>query len=523
MISRDIRTPFWAPDPARIPWFLALATLIIYLLWRGYTYGNGDHDDFLPYLLHLLDPRILAPDWLVSTQTSGIGPRTGFVWLTYLPAKLIGAPATYALLYIPCWFFIAGALYKISYHITPDRIAATGTVVAVLLLTPKFTLGSNDIILRQFTPSVLGWALALWGIVMYLRGRSLASGVLLGIAACVQALIGLQTALLVGVLMVWDRRSLRAILAYSLVFALIAMVTVAPQVIQQWNASTTTPSLFHVLFEFRAPHHYIPTRFVSISASGFAFLVVAGLFSFSALDKTQRTLPLRALAIIGVLCLLSFIGTEVLRSEFVGKLQIFKTTVLAKVMLVTVICAAINRLLPQFVRRALTPFYNHAHYSFIGVALVALAMFVASPDALGFRTTSETTQEQVAQWAHAEAPLEAVFAVPPSWEGFRSQAQRSIVVNFKAVPFVADNTIRWYERLLTMAPIEAPQEERSMQDLIRQLDDAFFALSVQEIGQLSQRFGFDYVVRRGPFEIAPTGFEEVFATHGMVVYHISNL
>ena len=503
----------------RMPWFLSILTLAAALLWRGYSYGNGDQDDFLPYLLHLLDPQILAQDWHVSIQTGSIGPRTAFVYLLYLPAKLFGPYITVTACFIACWFAIASGIYGLSYHMVPDRVAAAGAVVALMVVTPTATLGGNDIVNSQLVPSLLGWAIALWGILMHVRKRPVVAAALFGLTACVQALIGLHCAALFGVLMIWEQRSWRSVLVYSVTFFIVSVVGIGPQVIQQWNASTTDPSLFYILFEFRAPHHYLPSGFYPVRTLAFLVLAVLGLGSIAWMRK-QWTLAVRILILIGVFCIIGLLGTEVWRSEFIGKLQFFRTNVLAKIVLVSAICVAISHLLPPVIRRWITFLLDRAHLTLAGTVLIFGVLLFAHPHALGFSpervTEASAPRSQVIEWARTSSPAESVFLVPPSWENFRSRAERAIVVSFKAIPFTGLHTWEWYQRILDIAPIEQSGSQSSA-TLLPRLDEAFFALDAEMLQALSEQYGASYVIRRGPLDEVPPGFDVAFDATDLVV------
>ena len=512
-----------ARDPSRIPWYLPLGTVAVYLLWRGYGYGDGDQDVFLPYLLHLLDPTVFASDWFVQAQLEAFGPRTGFVWLTYLPAKVLGPFATFALLWILSWYAITAAIYVLSYVVKPDPVAATGAVIALMLVLPRVSLGSNDLMLWQFVPSVAGWALALWGIVAHLKGRPVVAACLLGLTAWVQALVGLQMALVVGLLMVWERQSLRSVLLYGVAFTLVAGGAILPQVLQQWQASATDPSFYHILFEFRAPHHYLPTKFATKNALAFLGLTAMGLVGLRWLKPPERSFPLRVLVIIGALCLVAFVGTEVLQSEFVGKLQLFRATVFAKVVLAIIVCAAISQMLPSGLGRRLAAALA-LHRTLLLMAVLAVAVALAtSVTRLGFApqqvTTSDTPESQIAAWARTMAPDTSVFAVPPSWDGFRVQSQRAIVVNFKSIPFTAPTAHQWYERLMHTAPLESTSAWSSSR-VVPALDSAFYALSPSAAMALCERYSADYLVRADTLRSPPAGFEPVHTAGGLVVYRV---
>ena len=52
----------------RAPLFVPLGALLLYALRFPYGYGVSDQAEFVPFLLHLLDPSILNADWFVAGQ-----------------------------------------------------------------------------------------------------------------------------------------------------------------------------------------------------------------------------------------------------------------------------------------------------------------------------------------------------------------------------------------------------------------------------------------------------------------------
>ncbi len=516
------RTARPASDASHIPWFLVLLTLAGYLLLKDYGFGDGDHDDFVPHLLHLLDPGTLATDWYVASQAEQFGPRTVFLYVMLLPSKLLGPSTAFAVGFLACFGAIAAAIYALTFEITRDRLTAAGAVVAVLLATPKFTLGGNDIVGPQLSPSLAAWTLSIWGMVMHLRQRTAITALLFGLAASLQALVGLHVALLGGVLMLWEHRPWRAIFTYAGIFVGCAILALGPMVLQQWHASTTEPSLFYILFEFRAPHHYIPTRFYRPSALAFFGLLVMGLVSLRLIPSDQRVFPLRALGIIGGMCLIGLVGIELFRSEFVGKLQLFRMTVFAKVVLALLVSAAIGRHLPQTVRRLADWVFDHSRLATLGAVLVLGMLTALSPDALGFRPPPVTTESpaplQVAEWARTSTPPEAIFAIPPSWHTFRSKAERGVVVTFKAVPFTNEYNLEWFHRILAIAPVDTSQQQRMLR-LIPDLDAAFFAQPEEKAMEVSRTYDADYLVRRRTLG-SPSEPDPVFVASDVVVLRV---
>ncbi len=504
----------------RPPLFLPLLTLALYLLWRGYDYAISDQDEVIPYLLHLLNPSLYTSDWFVGVQTEAFGPRTLFVWLAWLPARLFGPYLTIAGMYILTWWGTASALYALGLQLTRERLAAAIGVVLAVLFTPKFTLGGNDIVTWILTPSMSAWALGLWGLVYFVRGRSRRGAVLMGLATWMQALVGLQLALLSGLLLLW-RHGLasRRTWTFTGVYTLAALPALGPLI--WFQLSRLTPkgswSYFYMLFEFRAPHHYLPTSFTLESAVGFVILTVLGLSCFRMLPSAQKPLVQRALMLIAAFCVVGFLCTEVLRVDTVAKLQLFKFTVVAKLLFVIAVSNAIALNVVKHARRYVEVFFDHGHYALGATLLLVATLVIVSPDALGlWQPEAATPPEEVAIWARDHTDQDALFAVPPQWAHFRSQAQRAIVINFKAIPFHEPYMTEWFARLLDIAPVELPR--RGGLALLQALDAAYLALSPDEVRVLADKYGFDYIIRSR--EAVPEGFTVEYESGSWAVWRI---
>ncbi|MDX1546877.1 MAG: DUF6798 domain-containing protein, partial [Rhodothermales bacterium] len=122
----------------------------------------------------------------------------------------------------------------------------------------------------------------------------------------------------------------------------------------------------------------------------------------------------------------------------------------------------------------------------------------------------------VEQWARTQTPAGAVFAVPPSWSGFRSHARRAVVVDFKAFPFQPEQIPVWFERLADLAPISLP--ERADPRLQATLDDAFLRRAPEALARAASRYGIDYVVRHRSAPLAHPAFELTHDAGPWLVY-----
>ncbi|HMB90233.1 MAG TPA: hypothetical protein VKP65_05255, partial [Rhodothermales bacterium] len=283
-ISADSQAFYLALRRLREAGWIAAGALLLFFLRFGYDYGTSDQDEFIPYLLHRLDPSLFTQDWFVMTQVSEFGVRSYFV--TVLQSFTLFFPPWLAalLLFVLTWLLMAAALYALGLVLTRNRIASATTVVLTLVMTPRWTLGGNDLTSAMLVPSNVAWCLALWGLVLFLHRRWLWAGLLLGLTTWMQALVGLQVAGLLGLVLLIKavrenkKGNSRAVLVFSGAFVLSALLSLGPLIYQQLSAdpqlATETPSLFYIMAVFRNPHHYLFDAYPLGSKLRFGLLVV---------------------------------------------------------------------------------------------------------------------------------------------------------------------------------------------------------------------------------------------------------
>ncbi len=500
---------------ANPPVFVLLGSFLLFFLRFGYDYANSDQDEVIPYLLHHLDPALFTQDWFVATQITEFSVRTYFVWLLNAFSLILPIWLTTLLLFVVVWIFIAGAVYKLAFLFTGDQLAAAASVVIGLVFTPLWTLGGNDLVHSMLVPSMLAWALSLWAIYHYLRGRFLIAPVLLGVACWMQALVGLHVAMLLVALRAyhWIRRepgphTLGGIFVFGALFVLWSSPALGPIIYQQLVARSAElnpdPSLFYILAEFRLPHHYLPGSFYEHSYIRFGALAVLGLGTLLSVRHRrgiqQLDFILRSFVLIALLCAIGTVFTEVMPVLQIAKLQLFKMTVLAKLLFVILICGAVTFWMPDSLRHPIRTVLRWPRWGLAFVSVVWIGVGAAVLHTEGylheligpFRRAAEPIGE-VQTWVKRSTATSAIFAVPPSFSSFRSESHRTIVVNYKAIPFMDAQMIVWFDRLTNMAPIELP--DRGGPQTQAQLDSAYASLSASELRDLAEQYRFEYVVR----------------------------
>ena len=512
----------------------AVIAVVLHFLRFGYAYASGDQDETLPLVLRRLYPSLYGGDWFVNLESAEIGVRSAYVGLIAVMADVIPLWLVVLLLHVATIMIVAAAVHRLTYLLVGSDAAAMTAAVVAVVLTPQWTLGGNDLVHGMLVPSTIAWSFGLWAIVAHLCRRPLVTGALLGAAALFQALVGLQLAALLfaGIAFVPGtpvRDRLRSLAFSAGPFALIAAPILIPTILAQQapaeGSDVVYPSLLYILAEFRAPHHYLPGSFPFGTVLRFLALLTAGVGSLLWLRKRSvlrhGDFLFVGLYVLATFLVLGYLFTETLPLLPVIKLQPFKLTVAAKPILVAAVAGAFFRLTPW--GRVLEHFLRTRARVVVTllmlVAVVAALITGASDSAIRAKVHSlshaRTGLGLVEEWAQHATDQGATFLIPPSNTTFRIRARRSVVVNFKSVPFEPDRMRRWFQRLLATAPIELP--DRTDRSILRTLDEAYTSQSPTRFVSLTAQYGATHVLIEREID-APDVLREVFHAGTWHVY-----
>ncbi len=513
-MSRPAPVSGWAASGWAVPgWAVpgwAVALLAVACYWRiGYGYGTGDHEEILPQLLRALDPSLFPTDPYLVGEDDAFSVR--FVFLGVLRALCVVLPPPVAVFALTAasWLGVAWAGMRLALALGSARL---GAALAVLLTiaTVHWTPGGNAIISRTLVPESLAWTPVLLAVAAFARGAPYRAAGWLGAAAWLQPLIGLQMGLLLGVVGLWrmadgdPARALRQAVGFGALFFAVASPILVPTLLTQ--AGTAPPddglSTFYVTAWLRQAHHYLLlsqdpvalVRFAAVVAAGVAAGVVVHRRRWQAQDRFVT----RALIVIAVLVALYVVGTEGAESLTVAKMQAFRLTVLAKLLLLVWVARAVTeagRLADGWPRPVVG----------WGVAVAALAVTVGLGAAGLGRPASvwrpaqhrQTDVYPAERWIAQNTPRDAVFLVPPGTTSFRSHALRSVAINFKPTTFRDDAMHVWLQRLRTVAPAPLPPRSggrAALRAWREALDPAYHAHTAAEWAALAQTFGADYAL-----------------------------
>lgn len=506
----------------------------------GYDFAQSDQDEFLPSLLHRLNNNLFEHDWFVQIQASEFGVRTLFVRL--LEGMCAFFPVWFSVLsiYLLAWLLVATAIYSLTDLLTRNRVVAVATVVAALVFTPHWTLGGNELVSSMLVPSMLGWGLGLWGVYHVFKERMVWAAIFMGLATWMQALVGLQLAgvfffVQLTMFINPEKRSkrIRSTVWFSSVFLIVASVALLPLLYHQIFSSRAIPSqdipnLFYIMAVFRAPHHYLFQAFPEASFLRFGALAgLAILFLMSRTFKKQlfgASLILRILGTVILLCSIGYLFSEIWPILFITKLQLFKLTVFAKLLFLIVIFNSVAHILPKSLGAWLRDRAEHPSLAFVMLAIwtIVLVGFATDKPLITDRIQPVarigSPNDRLERWVRNQTPTDAVFAVPPSYSAFRSNAQRAIVADFKAFPFGDVEMTEWFKRITDFAGGPLPQ--RGGPALQAQLDDSYEVLNASRLKSLAQTYGVSYIVRSTGIHRPNLGLEIVYSNTDWRVYRI---
>ncbi len=505
--------PTARPDGSAALPLWALLGIALAHFWRwGYGYASGDHDEVLPQVLHLLDGDLFARDWFVLSQAEGVTVRTAFVWMLRGLCFVLPLPIAVAAVHLAVLLATTHGAYRLGYALVPDRLGAALGAFAAVVLVPHWTLGGNALSYNLIAPEAVAWALALPAIRLFVERRWLWAALLLGLAGWFQPLVGVQTMAVLGLVALWEalaarspRRVGRAV-AFGAVFAVVAAPVFVPVLLTPPDpsaAAVAQVSTFRALAEIRVPHHYLFLSFGWGSYVRFGLMAAVGGAALVALRRRgllrHGPFAVRFLAAIAGLCVLAFVFTEGVPVLFVAKLQLFKLTVLATTVLAFLAGAWVAKSLPARAKDLAARVLAVRRWGLVAVAVAALftaALVVADvgrPAAKLFpRTYARSDLAAVERWVRTHTPEDALFLVPPSNTTFRSNAHRSVVVNFKPTPYQDEAIHVWLDRLLAVAPTPLP--ERGSWAFVDTLDAAYAANARGDWLRLAQRFGAEYAL-----------------------------
>lgn len=412
---------------------------IAYILTNGYLFNTGDQAEHLPQVYQKLNPSLYPNDFFLNYYNNTFTVRYYFVWLIYAFATVLGVQITCFIIYFLCLYAaIAGTYFLINHFYNHHAKSLLGLCLYFFVFR-NFTVGGNYIQDDMLVGSSLAEALCIWSFVAGFKSKYLLSGIFCGLATLFQPLIGMQVALLIGIYIIstqitTKQMKLADIFKFGFSFIFLAFFVLVPVfMIQFKTVATNQVESNKILFEYRGALHYLPHLFPINDYLKLSFFTLITLFILLKYKSPNKNLFLTIIFSIIIICLLVTLLLFVNPNSNIGKIQWFKTTVWLG-LFYTII-------LVYIVPSKSTKKVSIVAYSFI--ILFVLLMTLEYYSTNKFALNKFDSLQHTHYWIKENTPINAQFLAPPNDYSFNCEAQRSTVVNYKAIVHETNYLIAW--------------------------------------------------------------------------------
>ena len=315
---------------------LILIGAAVTVIYVGYYYGTGAHNDYLPWIYHLADPDLLSRDWISSSPAY----HYNMLWFLARTSKVISLPLAFLIIHCLTAFLLVGSLFLLSRGLFGSRVVFFLTLFLLLHWgldsSGTTAVGGNALFSFQFAPHVVAVPFCILAFHFFIGERYVWAGALAGLATNIHFLLGGITMLIIGTYLIGRGRVVgwRSAAGSFLSYGLVAALTLAPVLREQLTMDTVAlpPHTFTELMgRMRSPHHYLPTTWPWPPYARFLTLLLFALATFHYRPETgrhRRTLFIGG-SILG-LCVIGTVFVEFIPVDLITKLQFFRMLIFVK-------------------------------------------------------------------------------------------------------------------------------------------------------------------------------------------------
>jgi hypothetical protein len=430
----------------------SLCVSLFYLLVNGYSFNSGDLSEHLPQVYKHFQPELYPGDFFISHYLSQFTVREVWVKLVIGLSYILPVSTVCFTLLLVCITLTVLAWMNITRQFTSHPFAPHVAALFIFIVFNKITVGGNTLMGNAFYSSIAAEAFASWAIYFLLNNRIVLSALLCALALWFQAVVGLQMALLLGVV-VFSQRSVKDMMMFLAMFFMAASPVLIP-LLKTYLLNTgqhDKQQYYKVLYEYRAFLHYLPLLF---PLKHYLLLVILCLPALAIALKRYETFgPLMTFS-MGII-LFCVLYTLLIYTFWpgVGMLQAFKTTTWLNAVACTILAIFIcDKWLSKFE----IPMLHDAYYLAFSASIMLLVL-LQSADLPWQKLRSryqignyeKTDLQHMHEWIKINTPVDALCITDPSDDSFSCEAQRSMPVNYKAVVHDANYMLQWWERMKT--------------------------------------------------------------------------
>lgn len=431
----------------------SLTVTLLFFGWHGYFFNSGDQEEHLPQVYKMFDPVLYPHDYFMKSVDSTFSIRFYYKWTVYIFSQVMPVAWTCFFLNFVCIFLTSYCISRITAFFSNDLFSAFLAPFLLLVMFPDYALGDNSFQDNALICSTISVMLCTAALLQYFRRNYLFMALLTGIAAWFQVIESILMIVIFAGLSIFDSRlSVKQIAGILLVW----MLASAPMLIPMINihlvkdSSRNSDLYYEALYWIRNPNHYLPSFFDVTQYIKFALLMVAAFAGMRFVDNHTKkfVMVLTALVVFGMLAY--YLLLENASLMIIGKTQWFKASIWLTAVYSIVVAVACSKLINHFLKSGLIKKYLTTACIVIIIILPVLIFNSGYIPIKRFQNISlgnyiKSDQTLMHEWIRANTPVDAVFLISPDNFSFLCEAQRSLLIGYKAVIHEPYFMIPWAE------------------------------------------------------------------------------
>ncbi len=307
-------------------WVLPALAVPVVLLELGYTFGNN----LVPWILHRMDPGLLARDWFTMITPHHLNFIRFMAWA----GRWMTLPLAFLVLHLAALFLLLRVMYQTAMLLFEDqRIFFVG--LFLFLRWGTTAIGGNPLWADTLVPHNLTVPVCLLAFYFGLQERPMAAALAAAAATWIHVQLGAQTMLIIGLGLLWSWRRIgfRQIVTAGALYLAAVLPTVVPQWLMYVGSGSGAPlsaaEFTYLNAVLRQPHHLAPFSWAGADYYRLALVLAMAALARGWREKTHRTV-LIWFGLIVVMCVIGTVFVEIYPVKLVVKMQLFRQTIFVK-------------------------------------------------------------------------------------------------------------------------------------------------------------------------------------------------
>jgi hypothetical protein len=490
--------------------FILLAAIAVYflmILHHGYELGRSDHAQ-AAYGFYLNDNSLFANDFYIQSlahQTPN--ERTFYGYFISLAGKTL--PFLSFVFHFIFSIILLLGIRKIASKFIQSEWVRWLAILALFIGFYNIHLGSNELYYNSFIPSLPAKAIGVWGLWCFITKKYFFSSLLLSLSLLFQPLVGVQLLVICTtvyfIIAITRKKKIefKKLLYFVMPAVIITVPFILTALIKFNSANVPDKYIFDVFFNFRNPHHFIPSYFPLRN-----YIIIIPLFGLALLYYKKKFSEIMYFVFIVLMgCIVYSFFIEVLHNQAVASTQWFKSSIWVEMLAVIALFAILEKTIKQIIKTKFLKWQKLFNVAIVMFVIIVISLF---PYKLPWKVKydfepylSIDPAVEISRIAKNETPVNSCFVTPIDFTELKFHGQRSTYVDYKLPVHSKAGIVEWMQRVARLYSIDYRGNERGF-DVTKNANENYKSLTAQNFIAL-KKFGVTHILtdvwQKLPFEI----------------------